>query len=73
VIFTSIPPQGRILDPPSAGADDGAWGSDQITAVYTLQASSPMENAITTAAGNGLLCGSGPTGTPIINLGSQWH
>jgi len=60
-----------VLDPPSAGADDGGHGVVVNNSGLYIAGQFSDGNAITTAAGNASFAGSGPTGTPILNLGSS--
>jgi len=59
-----------VLDPPSAGADDGGHGVVINNSGLYLAGHFSDGNSITAANGNAAFAGSGPTGTPILVLGS---
>lgn len=59
-----------VLDPPSAGAGDGGHGVVINNSGLYLAGHFADGNAITAANGNAAFAGAGPTGTPILILGS---
>jgi len=59
-----------VLDPPAAGADDGGHGVVINNSGLYLAGHFSDGNSITAANGNAAFAGSGPTGTPILVLGS---